>query len=977
MNQKDDLLPNESNFVGGESFHPGKNCTVYNEIVTESKCLNSVESLSNISGSIYKSDRSIFSSGEPVLSNNGSISNRGNLLYNTRPVLNNSGNILNISRPILNSNKPLVNIKEILLNSGEPLLNNHKPTNSDILILNNSGNVLNSGPILKRSDATDALSQQFQNVNLSGRISSFEHKTEYSTNSIPPRISQVNSTTNRLLDMKSPNYTNFNFYNNVVDQPNMSVTKAGFNKIWGMDSVDLLQCRNVLPFEKVSPPRIKLHQDLLDRVNCSSEIFRCTLTKIPDSNSLLQKSRLPLGILIHPFKDLNSISTIQSNTIVRCRLCRTYINPFVYFVDSKRWKCNLCYKVNELPEEFLFDPATKSYGDPSRRPEIRTSTIEFIAPSEYMLRPPQPAVYLFIFDVSRLAVESGYLSIVCNIISEEMSRLPGDSRTQIGFLAVNSAIHFFSMQDNVSQPHQLIMLDVDDIFLPCPENLIVNLKEREELLKDLLSQLPNMFKDNNDTNCALGAALQAALKLMSPTGGRITVFQLCLPNIGPGALQAREDPNTRSGKDIPYLNPATDFYKRLALDCSGQQIAVDLFLMNCQYSDLATLSGICKFSGGSIHYLPLFQASKIHHIEILEKILRRYLTRRIGFEAVMRIRCTRGLTIHTYHGNFFVRSTDLLSLPNINPDAGFGMQVSIEENLSDMQNVAFQVALLYTSSTGERRIRVHTLCLPISSNLSDILYSADQQCIIGLLAKMAVDKSVQSSLSDARDALINAAVDVLSSYKLLQSYPGSGLVAPQNLKLLPVYIIALLKCRAFRFGVNTRLDDRVYIMCQLKSLPLTQLIQLIYPDLYPVHIYVTKIITEIDGQLNPHPERLHLSAEKLDSRGAFLLDAGDQMFLYIGKNIHPSFYYNIFGIDTFTAIPEEMYELPELATPESQRLRTFIASLQEKKPYFATLQIIRDDSCFRTQFTERLIEDRFENALSYYEFLQHIKSQIK
>lgn len=38
---------------------------------------------------------------------------------------------------------------------------------------------------------------------------------------------------------------------------------------------------------------------------------------------------------------------IQCINIVRCRLCRTYINPFVYFVDSKMWKCNLCYRVNE------------------------------------------------------------------------------------------------------------------------------------------------------------------------------------------------------------------------------------------------------------------------------------------------------------------------------------------------------------------------------------------------------------------------------------------------------------------------------------------------------------------------------------------------------------------------------------------------------------------------------------------------------
>ena len=59
------------------------------------------------------------------------------------------------------------------------------------------------------------------------------------------------------------------------------------------------------------------------------------------------------------------------------------------------------------------------------------------------------------------------------------------------------------------------------------------------------------------------------------------------------------------------------------------------------------------------------------------ELIFRYLTRKIGFEAVMRVRCTRGITPHTFHGNFFVRSTDLLSLPNINPDVGFAMQASI------------------------------------------------------------------------------------------------------------------------------------------------------------------------------------------------------------------------------------------------------------------------------------------------------------
>ena len=758
---------------------------------------------------------------------------------------------------------------------------------------------------------------------------------------------------------------------------NLHVTQSGYNKLWGVESIDLLQCRNILPPEKVEPPKIKLHQEFLDNVNCNPEIFRCTLTKIPESNSLLQKSRLPFGVLIHPFRDLNHLAVIQCNTIVRCRACRTYINPFVYFVDSRRWKCNLCFRLNELPEEFQFDPVTKSYGDPSRRPEVRTGTIEFIAPSEYMVRPPQPAVYLFVMDVSRLAVESGYLQIVCNTITDELSRLPGDSRTQVGFLAVDSALHFFSMPDNVSQPHEMVMLDIDDVFLPCPENLIVNLKEREELIRDLLAQLSVKFCGTHDTNSALGAGLQAALKLLSATGGRVTVFQTCLPNIGPGALQPREDPNTRTNKDVPHLNPATDFYKRFALDCSGQQIAIDLFLLNSQYSDLATLSCMSKFTGGCIYHLPLFRASKLQNTETLERLLRRYLTRKIGFEAVMRLRCTRGLSIHAFHGSFFVRSTDLLCLPNINPDAGFGMQISIDENLSDVQNVCFQASLLYTSSKGERRIRVHTLCLPVVSSLSDVLYSADQQCIVGLLSKMAVDRSLQSSLSDARDALINVAIDVLSAYRLSQSSGAGGLVAPGSLKLLPLYIIALLKSVAFRSGTSTRLDDRVFAMFQLKTLPLAQLIQMVFPDLYPVHALDDRNSKDIDGKVCPQPPRLHLSAEKLDSRGVFLIDSGDRIFIYVGKNINPIFCSNVLGVSAFASIPEEMYELPELDTVESERLRNFVFSLQEEKPYYVPVQIIRDDSHFRTLFIERLIEDRFESALSYYEFLQHLKTQVK
>uniref|UniRef100_A0A3Q4BF91 Uncharacterized protein n=1 Tax=Mola mola TaxID=94237 RepID=A0A3Q4BF91_MOLML len=742
--------------------------------------------------------------------------------------------------------------------------------------------------------------------------------------------------------------------------------------------VNLLQERNLLPPSPIPAPTPCLTQEL-QKINCNPEVFRCTLTSIPQSQSLLNKAKMPLGLLLHPFKDLSQLPVVTSSTIVRCRSCRTYINPFVSFLDQRRWKCNLCYRVNDVPEEFMYNPVSRSYGEPHKRPEVQNATIEFIAPSEYMLRPPQPAVYLFLLDVSHNAVETGYLNVFCQSLLDNINSLPGDSRTKIGFITFDSTIHFYNLQEGLSQPQMLIVSDIEDIFLPTPDSLLVNLNERKELVQDVLKSLPNLFQKTMETQSALGSALQAAFKLLSPTGGRMSVFQTQLPNLGAGALQSREDPNQRaSAKDIQHLSPATDFYKKLALDCSGQQVAVDLFMLSSQYCDLASLGCISRFSAGSIYYYPSY-----HHqhnpaqVECFQKDLKRYLTRKIGFEAVMRIRCTKGLSIHTFHGNFFVRSTDLLSLPNVNPDAGFAVQMSIEENLDDMQVVSFQAALLYTSSKGERRIRVHTLCLPVVNSLADIFAGADVQAMTGLLACMAVDRSVTASLSDARDALTNAAIDSLSSYRQsVLTIQQPGLLSPACLRLFPLFILALLKQKSFRTGTSTRLDDRVFSMCQLKYQPLTYTMLMIHPALYRVDDLTDEGALNISEQTIPQPRVLQLSVEKLSSDGAFLMDAGMVIYLWIGQNCNPNFLTQVLGVPSYAAVPDNLYLLPELDTAESQRTRAFIGWLRDQRPFFPSLHVIRDESQRKASFMQNMIEDRTESALSYYEFLLHLQQQI-
>jgi protein transport protein SEC24 len=42
----------------------------------------------------------------------------------------------------------------------------------------------------------------------------------------------------------------------------------------------------------------------------------------------------------------------------------------------------------------------------------------------------------------------------------------------------------------------------------------------------------------------------------------------------------------------------------------------------------------------------------------------------------------------------------------------------------------------YLFLAGERRIRVHTFSLPVSSTLSEICANADQEAVVSLVAKM-------------------------------------------------------------------------------------------------------------------------------------------------------------------------------------------------------------------------------------------------
>lgn len=442
-------------------------------------------------------------------------------------------------------------------------------------------------------------------------------------------------------------------------------------------TVDLLSRRHAVPPVPVPPPQPPLQPDM-QKMNCLPWVMRPTIGCVPKSASLLAKSRLPFGLHVHPFADMTAseMPVVAATCIVRCQSCRAYINPFVKFVDGgQHWQCNVCFLRNKLPPNFDQYTHDRQLRDRRARPELSHGNVEYMAPPEYMVRPPQPPTNLFVVDVSAPAVRSGMVRCVFETVLRSLEHVRGGRRRRIGFITFDSTVHFYNLKATLAQSQMLVVPDLDDVLLPSPDDLLVVMESSIALVRSLLERLATgkVFASSSDQS-ALGPALLAAKKLMGAIGGRILLFQYSRPSVGVGQYELRDDAPLRgTSKEFELLQPAMDFYKTLAMDVVREQIAVDMFFACDGYADLATLSCLARHSGGSVFYYPSFNEDRSPALAArFRRELSHVLRRNVGFESVLRIRCTKGVSISTYHGHFFIRSSDLLSLPVLSPDMCVG-----------------------------------------------------------------------------------------------------------------------------------------------------------------------------------------------------------------------------------------------------------------------------------------------------------------
>ncbi|KAG2343076.1 protein transporter SEC24 [Suillus weaverae] len=741
------------------------------------------------------------------------------------------------------------------------------------------------------------------------------------------------------------------------------------------------------------PPEIRLPANACittsPYANADPSYQRCTINAIPTTSSMLNKSKIPLGLVITPYRTLKEgeppVPVVTDTVIARCRRCRTYINPYVQFIDNgNRWRCCMCSMSNEVPQLFDWDQIRNQPGDRWARDELNHSVVEFVAPTEYMVRPPQPAVYVILIDVSHTAVQSGMVATATRTILENLDRIPNeDERTKVAIIAYDTSLYFFSMPPGTTESTMLVVSDVDDVFLPKPTDLLINLTEARQSLESLLGRINDMFQDNHTVGSAMGPALQAGFKLMAPIGGKIMVLSSSLANIGAGSLKNREDLKILgTSKESGLLQAASPFYKTFAIECSRAQVSVDMFLFSAAYQDVASLACLPHYTSGQTYFYPAFNAARSEDAIKFAHEFGEVLAMPIMLEAVMRVRASKGLRMASFHGNFFVRSTDLLAMPAVPTDQSYAIEIQIEDTLTQ-PFVVMQTAVLHTTCHGERRIRVITLALPTTSSLTEVFASADQVAIATLLANKAVERSLTHKLEDARDAVHQRLVEILSSYKSSMTSAGAGanaqLAISENLRMLPVLVLGLLKNVGIRQSAQIPPDLRAYAQALLTTLPSQTLIPYIHPTFFSLHNMQPEAGTVGEqGVILPTP--LPLTSERLERHGLYLIEDGQTIFLWIGRDAVPQLVMDVFNLPNYEVLRGGKTTLPVLDNDFSQRVNAIIQKTREMRRgvYYPHLYVVKEDGepPLRLWALSCLIQDRADVLPSYQQFIGQLKDKV-
>jgi protein transport protein SEC24 len=223
-------------------------------------------------------------------------------------------------------------------------------------------------------------------------------------------------------------------------------------------------------------------------------------------------------------------------------------------------------------------------------------------------------------------------------------------------------------------------------------------------------------------------------------GGQINLFLAALPTLGPGGLKAREDVGLyNTDKERSLSSPANPSWVETAESAAQCGVGINTFFFPDQYTDVASVGHLSAITSGESFFHPRFDATRDRWA--LQEELKRVISasptmsKEVAYDATLRVRCSAGLRVHEYLGNFYQRTMTDVELANVSERTALGVTMRYDSRLDEKELAYVQVATLYTTAAGERRVRLLNLSLHITSLIGNVFRFADLDGVVTIFAK--------------------------------------------------------------------------------------------------------------------------------------------------------------------------------------------------------------------------------------------------
>ena len=241
-----------------------------------------------------------------------------------------------------------------------------------------------------------------------------------------------------------------------------------------------------------------------------------------------------------------------------------------------------------------------------------------------------------------------------------------------------------------------------------------------------------------------------------------------------------------------------------------------------------------------------------------------------------------------FHGS----QSNLINLPTMDPDKTISVQLEVEKGVKKISQhfkyATIQSALLYTTSFGQRRIRVQSICVPVTNSLSELYKFACNDAIISFTAKTIVDKILEQAKQDKQfyfrevsNELLSKCVGILADYrfKCLQhvnhTLPADQLILPNKLLNLPLYIMAMIKNSTFRTGLSDiGTDERMFLFNFVRSGSVDAITGYLVPKMYEMNTM---------AMLQLNDSNVKLRKQDLNQGTVYVLDDKMDLYVWIGR----------------------------------------------------------------------------------------------